>query len=205
VQGLTGNDVSNTWCLPKGLISHYSPFLKAACSRDFKEKFENRINLPDDDATVFALFVEWMYYGDYATKPPSFAPTDSVTKINMNAECWVLGDKLLCTEFKNYAMNRLYAEYTAAVFNRAVTTNDLRYACDNSSTHSKLREMYVALVATHFSNPGRVNGTVEDWDSLILEYADLRKLLMQSLKMDVKERKFLKSKEHYQDRDTGSA
>jgi hypothetical protein len=187
--------------LPKALISHYSPFLKAACSRDFKEGQENRINLPEDDAAVFALFVEWMYYDDYTTIPPAFTPPDVARKTNVNAECWVLGDKLLCTEFKKFAMNRLYSEHTGVIVNRAVTIADVRYACENSSARSKLREMYVALVATHFSNPARVVGTAEDWDSLILEYADLRPLLLQRFKMDVKDQKFLKSKEHYLDND----
>jgi hypothetical protein len=142
-----------------------------------------------------------MYYGDYTTISPALTPPDVVRKTNINAECWVLGDKLLCSEFKKFAMNRLYSEHTAVFVNRAVTIGDVRYACENSSAHSKLREMYVALVATHFSNPARVVGTAEDWDSLILEYADLRSLLLQRFKMDVKDQKFLKSKEHYLEND----
>jgi hypothetical protein len=59
------DSTEDSWSLPKRLISHYSPFLAAACVRDFKERHENRIQLPDEDPVVFALFVEWMYYGGY--------------------------------------------------------------------------------------------------------------------------------------------
>jgi hypothetical protein len=191
-------NVSNAWCLPKRLVSHYSPFLKAACSRNFKERQENLIKLPDDDAKVFALFVEWMYYGSYAIAPPIFTGST-----NVNAQCWVLGDKLLCTEFKNYAMTRLYTEYTATVFHKVVTTEDVCFACDNSNANSKLRELYVALVATNFSNPRRVHGAAEEWDSLIEEYADLRSVLLKSFKRDVGDQSVsqsvLKSKEYYLD------
>src|SRR5690242_4776380 len=44
-----------TWSLPKRLISYHSPFLAAACDRDFKERHENLIKLPDDNPIVFAL------------------------------------------------------------------------------------------------------------------------------------------------------
>jgi hypothetical protein len=181
------------------LISHHSPFLEAACSRDSKEGRTNRIKLQDYDATVFALFVEWMYYGDYAIAPLSVSSVDSVGSANIDARCWVLGDKLLCTAFKNHAMSRLYKECTAAIFNRGVTTCDIRYACSNSRTDSKLRKIYVALFATHFSNPKRIRGTAEEWDSLVLEYADLRLSLLQGVRLDAKDRDFLESEEHYLD------
>jgi hypothetical protein len=190
------NDTHNVWSLPKALISHYSPFLEAACSRDFKERRENRIELPDDDATVFALFVEWIYYGQYAIAPP-FASSVNITSTSIDAQCWILGDKLLCTGFKNYAMGRLYAQYTATSFNTAVTTRDVEYACDNSVMHSKLREFYVAFVATHFNNPERVHGSAEEWDGLVLKYADMRSLLLQGFRLG--DQDFLKSKEQYFD------
>ncbi|KAH8701438.1 hypothetical protein GQ44DRAFT_631743, partial [Phaeosphaeriaceae sp. PMI808] len=199
VHDLARHNTCRIWSLSKGLISHYSPLLEAACSRDFKERRENRIELQDDDATAFALFVAWMYYREYNIAPLSLPPADLVGSTNADAKCWVLGDKLLCTEFKNHATSRLYAEHTAAIFNRVVTISNVRYACSNSDAHSRLQKLYIALVATHFSNPSRIHGTAEEWDSLILEYADMRSLLLQSFRLDPKDRAFLKSKEHYLD------
>jgi hypothetical protein len=196
---VAGDNTCNIWSLPKCLISHHSPFLEAACSRDFKERHENRIRLPDDDPIVFALFVEWMYYGDYCIAPLSLSSADSIEITNLDAKCWVLGDKLLCTGFKNHAMRRLYTEHTVAIFNKVVTISDMQYACSNSGEHSKLRQIYVALVATHFSDSKRVHGTAEEWDSLVLQYADLRSLILQSFRQGTKRRDFLKSLEYYLD------
>jgi hypothetical protein len=202
---VAGDDICNIWYLPKSLISYHSPFLEAACSRDFMERHENRIRLPDDDPSVFALFVEWMYYGEYGMAPLSLPPADSIGVTNLDVKCWVLGDKLLCTDFKNYAMRRLYAGHTVDIFNSVVTTNDMQYICSNSGEHSKLRQLYAALVATHFRNSSRVNGTVEEWDSLILQCAELRSLILQSFRQGTEPVDFLKSLEYYIDDNLDSA
>ncbi|XP_014552729.1 hypothetical protein COCVIDRAFT_109450, partial [Bipolaris victoriae FI3] len=199
MEDLPNSDPHKVWSLPKALISHYSPFLEAACSQDFRERRENRIELPDDDVAVFALFVEWMYYGQYTVTQLSLSSANTSSSTSIDAKCWVLGDKLLCTGFKNYAMGRLYTQYTATSFNTAVTTSNVEYACDNSAMHSKLREFYVTFVATHFNDPQRIQGSAEEWDGLVLRCADMRSLLLQGFRLG--DRNFLKSKEYYFDKD----
>jgi hypothetical protein len=188
------------WCLPRRLISHFSPFLKAAHERDFKERQESRIELPEDDARVFDLFVQWMYYGKYATTSAfaqSQRPGDS---ISAHARCWTLGDKLLCTDFKNYAMGHLHHQHTTAFFRKPVTTQDVNYACENSVADSNLRKFYFAFVIEHFNNPDRLQGSTEEWDDLWLAHADLRLFLLQNLRMAVEERATVGNDTDYFDR-----
>ena len=95
-------------------------------------------------------------------------------------------------------MSRLYAYHTSAtIFSRAVTTHDVQYACRNSAPGSKLRQLYIALVATNFANSDRIPGAVDEWDKLLLEHADMRLLVLQSFRMDAIDRAFVKSEEHY--------
>lgn len=199
MENISNNDTHNVWSLPRALISYHSPFLEAACSRYFKECRENRIKLLDDDTTVFALFVEWMYYGQYTIASLSPPSASTASRASIDAKCWVLGDKLLCIGFKNYAMGRIYAQHTATSFNTAVTTSDVEYACDNSAMHSKLREFYVTFAATYFNNPNRIHGSAEEWDGLFLKCADMRLLLLQGFRLG--DRDFLKSEGHYFDKD----
>lgn len=190
-------DLSVNWFLPKRLISHHSPFVAAVSNRDFKERRENLIQLPDDKPTVFALFVEWLYYGDYTPEPPLAVPHSKTVGVSIDAECWVLGDKLLCTDFKNHAMKRLYEQHTTKIFNRSISTHDVQFACDNSAKDSKLRELYVSLTATNFGRQDCVQGTVEEWDELLSDQQDLRRLLLQSLRSGAAEQNLVRSEEHY--------
>jgi len=68
-----------------------------------------QIRLPEADPAAFDLSVEWTYYRGYTVKPTS---TKSETTINIHAKCCVLGDKLDCSGFMNYAMNCLYSQHT---------------------------------------------------------------------------------------------
>ncbi|KAH7317008.1 hypothetical protein B0I35DRAFT_266332 [Stachybotrys elegans] len=168
-------DASNTWSLPIKLITHHSPFFKAACSWDFQERRNKRIELPEDDPTVFALFVEWMYYGSYDVR-------SLTSHSSIDVRCWVLGDKLLCTDFKNYAMSRLYARQVGAFSSSTVACDDVLYACDNTPASSKLRQFYADFVIEHFSNPSKLHGTVADWDTLLQSCSDIRLLLLQNVR-----------------------
>lgn len=105
---------------------------------DFREYRDERIELPEDDPRIFGLFVEWMYYGSYVISPPTSYPST-------DAKCWVLGDKLLCGEFKNYAISRLYEQHIGTSFSKTVSYDDVQYAWDNTTSVAKLRQFYVTL------------------------------------------------------------
>ncbi|KAF2655878.1 hypothetical protein K491DRAFT_746068 [Lophiostoma macrostomum CBS 122681] len=183
-----------TWSLPKALISHYSEFLKAGCTRNFKERDENCIRLPEDDSEVFSCFVNWMYYGSYI---PPFGVIRS--KENFHAKAWVLGDKLLATHFKNYAMAHVHAALKPAegCDIRPITPTDMRYVCANTTTGSPLRRYYLDVCAAHFSNAKYVQGTTEDWDDVLGDYADARIFLLQASRASLGHGLFVKALENY--------
>jgi hypothetical protein len=130
-----------------------------------------QIHLPEDDPAVFGLFVEWLYYGTYDDLA---APSSS----NIHAQCWVLGDKLLCNEFKNYAMSRLYKQR----LDFSMTHEDVEYAYANTSPNSKLRQFYVDFVKQNFSDPKKLRGPVGDWDTILQKDPDLRISLLLSIR-----------------------
>ncbi|KAF1828792.1 hypothetical protein BDW02DRAFT_584222 [Decorospora gaudefroyi] len=182
-----------SWTLPTALLSHHSPFLKAACSRNFKEREENRIALPKDDPPVFARFVEWMYYGTYDASQSE--------AVNIDISSWILGDKLLSTQFKNYAMRHLYEAYMSALFPKPITTRDAQYLLENTSVESKLRLFFLALLVERFSDPMRLQGTTEEWDEVLLDHSDARSFLLSGFRMAPGERKFVKSMNDYMSQD----
>jgi hypothetical protein len=184
--------------LPQSLLSSHSGFLRAACTRDFKERTENRIALPDDEPAIFASFVEWMYFGEYNVPVLMLFDTISMAAVNHHARCYVLGDKLLSTGFKNYAMHRLYAQYSAKrIFLDPVTTQDARYVWDNTAVGSKLRQFYLDYFAQHFANQSRLKGSTEEWDDLLMDFPDARLVLLKSFRASLEQRVCVKSEGEY--------
>ncbi|KAI9146755.1 hypothetical protein HJFPF1_13493 [Paramyrothecium foliicola] len=188
--GHTGATASNTWSLPRALISFHSPFLRAASSRYFEERVENRIKLPEDNSVAFSLFVEWMYYGSYSRSTMS-------THLNLDAICWVLGDKLLCAGFKNYAMGRLYARHVPKTLSKGLTSLEVRYARENSAVNSKLRSFHEDFLVENFGNAHRLVGDLEEWDVLLDHYKDIRTVLLRSFRTASTGQKQVRDVDHY--------
>lgn len=184
-------DAQSTWCLPQALVSHYSPVLRAACERNFKEREEKRIELPDMDPKIFALFVEWMYYGRYT--PPRLLPFSSPTT-PVDAEVWILGDALLCTPLKNYAMKALYSQMTSLYF-MPITADMVRFVLDNSTVGSALSRLYLDYMMQYWDDNHRVSGSVEDWDELFQEHAHARMMHLKTSKLSPQTKRSLFKKE----------
>ncbi|KAF5622316.1 sdr family [Fusarium sp. NRRL 52700] len=166
-----------TWCLPIKLVSYYSPYLKEACSSNLQES-NKRIQLHDYPHGVFGLFVEWMYYGSYE-------PSSSVLIENADAKCWVLGDKLRCVEFQNYAMRRLHEQHTRPIFGRPMSCDDVQYVWNKTSPGSKLRDFYMHFIVEHFGSPAKLLGSSTDWDKLLQTQPEIRILLLDKFRKSV--------------------
>ncbi|KAF5582803.1 sdr family [Fusarium pseudocircinatum] len=163
---------ANMWSLPVALILRHSPYLKTMSSSSGLFP-KSHINLPNDDAVAFGLFVEWLYYGTYDDFQ---LPSSS----NIHARCWILGDKLLCNEFKNHAMGRLYKQHMEF----SMTCQDVEFVFANTSATSKLRQFYMDFIKQNFSNPKKLRGPVGNWDAILQKDADLRISLLLCIRQD---------------------
>ncbi|KAF1842096.1 uncharacterized protein K460DRAFT_370101 [Cucurbitaria berberidis CBS 394.84] len=189
---------TEAWSLPRALICHYSPYLEAACTRDFRECQENYIKLPEDDPKIFDLFVEWMYYNEYTLTTRHDEELGRIA--NSNSEAWVLGDKLLSTDFKNYAMSRLYAQYATDTSPKPIRTIDVKYAYLHSAANSPLRRFFFDLVVAHFNDRARVVDTTEEWWQVMKEYVDFGELLLGVLRTGTDRRHLIKDKDIYMEK-----
>ncbi|KAG5659496.1 hypothetical protein KAF25_002055 [Fusarium avenaceum] len=169
--GETENKAPETWCLPRNLISHYSPFLKAACQGSDKG-----IEITEHDPTTFGVFVEWMYYGSY-----NVSSLSSMT--NIDVKCYLLGNKLQCGGFQDIAMRHLYGKHMGVPFSRPVTIEDVRYVLENTPPRSKLRAFYTDFVMQYFACPGRLLGSLADWDGLLQKHPTTRIQLLQRFRV----------------------
>ncbi|CEI66224.1 hypothetical protein FVEN_g4380 [Fusarium venenatum] len=160
-----------TWSLSANLISFHSPYLKKA----YLWKENNQINLPDHDPAVFGLFVEWMHYGSYDCS--AFPKHPSI-----NAKCWILGDYLLCTGFKVYALSCLFKEHVDAAFRISISVEDVRYVCSSTTSDSTLKRFYLDFVSDHFGDPYRLRGDMAGWETFLQDQPDVRSTLLRKLR-----------------------
>ncbi|KAM0444967.1 hypothetical protein ACHAQK_002510 [Fusarium lateritium] len=94
----------------------------------------------------------------------------------------ILRDKLESPKFKNYVISLLYPQHTISPFNGNVTCEEVQSVCDNTPSSAKLRQYYENLVVQHYSNPGKLQGSTEDWDALLQKYSGMRIALLQNMR-----------------------
>lgn len=126
-----------TWHLPKDLLAHYSTFFATALKGDFAEASTNAISLPEVEPRVFEVFVQWLYLGIFHREKAS---RHSVSRHSQLAEAWILGDRLGCAAFQDFAMLKLTSYHKRYVINQSFVTLAYR----NSPSGSKLRRCLVA-------------------------------------------------------------
>ncbi|KAH4939253.1 hypothetical protein HBI67_064750 [Parastagonospora nodorum] len=179
---LTGIDASaETWCLSKALISHYSSTLKDACNRGHDDSHNLRIILFSEDPAIFELFVEWINNGTYTLEAP--LPATTQPGVNIDAQAWVLGDRLGSIQFKNYAMGRLYARYTSAFEPHSIVTADVNYSYEQTAHDSRLRMLFNNLLAVNFLDCERTVGSTAEWDGVLQKHPQLRVSLLGRLRV----------------------
>jgi len=89
---------TRSWTLPYALLKEHSGYFRKM--EKFKEGQEGSVDLKDQDASIFAYFVELFYFGDYTLSEDSV----DANGVRDDAKAWVLGDYLDATSFKNRAL-----------------------------------------------------------------------------------------------------
>lgn len=90
------------------LLSQHSLFFKKAFSRDWKEKAERIVNLPEDESAVFAVYVEFLYCGNLAVVPEVLDLNDTAqSEQHMLCKLYVLAEKLQDMDTRNRAIQGL--------------------------------------------------------------------------------------------------
>ena len=148
-------DDSQTWSLPKNLLTHVSPFFAAALDGPFSESNSHKMLLPEDDPAAFELFVQWLYIGETGK--------DSTDHTSVHVRAWTLGDKLGCPVFQDRAMLKLL-QFHAGEHGIIIEPETLQLAYEGSAANSKLRRwaLHQFCCGVQGNNLGK---TAEEWAS----------------------------------------
>ena len=120
-----------SWHLPKSLLTRYSTFFAAALNVALGEADIASVTLSSQvKPSVFELFVQWLYMGEYKKEEKGFKHHD---------EAWVLGEFLGCAAFQDFAILNMIL-YHRTTF---VTKPQVLFAYHQSPPKSKLRQFLV--------------------------------------------------------------
>lgn len=134
-----------------------------------------------------------MYYGGYT---PAVHQSATVNPdVGIDVQAWMLGDKLQALEFKNYAMECLYAQHVSGA--KTFTPTDVDYAFSKTAPESKLRLFYKHLLAAYISQPERARGGPLQWFSLLKDHEQLGLFFMAAMMSGAQEKPRMHKLEYY--------
>ncbi|PPJ52863.1 hypothetical protein CBER1_11312 [Cercospora berteroae] len=102
---VVGTNSVETFAIHKQLLAAKSEFVRLALQGNWREAKAGVISLPDDDPKTFEVYQAWLYDRKIYTDLWVDGIHDKESRQLMNA--WVLGDKLLDTDFKDALMDAL--------------------------------------------------------------------------------------------------
>ncbi|KAL9005661.1 MAG: hypothetical protein Q9188_001567 [Gyalolechia gomerana] len=162
-------DKSATWTLPKELLTNASPFFNAALNGTWLESEAKQVELKDDDPNAFRFFIHWLYEWTFQEdgKYPSRVAGDLLGTTNLDA--WVLGDKLGCPRFQDFAL----AHLQRSLSQKADKTEWVRRAYANSPAGSKLRHFMACIIIYWITDPRCCSINNDQWTKVLHDVEDL--------------------------------
>ena len=158
-------DGAIAWNLPKALLTHGSPFFAAALDGPWLESAANSIEMVEDHPAAFRFYLQWLFAWT-ASKPGDYPKTifvELTTSVYLHA--WVLGDKLGCPRFQDFAYAHLQAQPSHPRIVKEIYTMTPR--------GSKLRQYITERIATHIQRRPLKGDLEKIIDDLIIEVEDL--------------------------------
>ena len=92
----------------EAVLFDVSPVFRAAFTSDFKESAERQMILPEDDAELFNLMIEWLYSRPYDISPPTGDKDIDCARFLQPTRLYVLADKYAVTKLKNHIAEILF-------------------------------------------------------------------------------------------------
>lgn len=144
-----GDGPDNNWHLHETLLCEASSFFKAAVQGAFREEREKKVHLPEEGNHIFALFVQWLYSGDFATQD-----------MDVLLCTYTFGDRLYAPQFTKIVLSKVFtvAKWTTFTPKQAV------YVSRNTTESCALRRLVVDTIA--YAILSGLQYSLDQWTSM---------------------------------------
>lgn len=130
------------------LLCNTSSFFKAAFLGDFKENSEKTMQLPEDDESIFELFVDWLYYQRYEMLPEEEDndndnnDDDDDKRFLQAFQLFVFADKYEVSKLKSLVVETLFVDGRPTELRATGPSIDsIAYAYEHTTQESGLRKL----------------------------------------------------------------
>ena len=135
----------------EAVLFNVSPVFRAAFTSDFKESAERQMSLPEDDAELFNLMVEWLYSRHYDMSPPTGDRYIDCARFMQPTRLYVLADKYAITKLKNHIAEILFSAMKLRG-SAGPDTDTVAYAYRNLPRTSGFRKLLVDFHACNIKH-----------------------------------------------------
>ena len=142
---VVGTKDAETFAIHQNVVSKQSAFVRLALQGNWQEAKSRVIPLPDDDPKTFEIYQAWLYDRKIYTDRWIVGFTGLDTEPRRLLKAWILGDKLLDTNFKDALMDALIGRLSdteAFAAFRAATSFIYTRTPDGSAPRRLLTDIY---------------------------------------------------------------
>lgn len=116
------------------LLCDASEFFRAAFKGNFQESSEKTMRLPEDDESIFELFVDWLYYQRYDDHDRGKGWAD---KSDQEVRFFVFADKYQVSKLKRLIIGKIFAGASG----RGPALSLVSWAYEHTTRDSGLRKL----------------------------------------------------------------
>jgi hypothetical protein len=159
---------NKVWHLYKDLLCKASSFFDRAFRGSFREAVSRTLDLLNDNADSFDIFIAWLYKGNkFLLRSPD--GNDTIFKY---LKLYVLGSRLLILNLENVVIDVIYS-YLWTESNRCPSLQHVRYLYDNTECGYKMRILLVERVAAGLLSEMLEGSFPEEWQDTLSSSARL--------------------------------
>lgn len=138
-----------------------SPFFEAAFTSDFRESSERIMTLPEDDDSIFELFVDWLYRQRYDIPPtPNESETD-YDRFMQPVKLFVLADKYGVRSLKNLIVSQMFLAFKRD--KSSPSLDSMAYVYEHTSQNATIRKLLTDRMALTNDPAWFVEARVQTW------------------------------------------
>ena len=119
------------------------------------------MTLPEQDGSIFELFVDWLYHQRYEIPSPPEEPSKDYDRFEQPVKLFVLADMYDVRNLKNHVLSTIFLLLKQRVIWPSLRT--VAYAYEHTPHNSTIRKLLADYMSYHTKLEGLQQVSAQDW------------------------------------------